>query len=302
MVDAGRRAVLAMLALSGALVATACAPVLRPGNGASRTARPESGHATATAAPPMPTPTPTPTPSASAVDPAEVAARFQGTPPTAFGLDLPGVRTGLLAPVDAAGMPRVALTFDACGGSGGSACDTDLLSVLRAAGVPATLFLNARWIAANPALAAELAADPLFLLANHGTQHRPLSVAGTAAYGIAGTGSAAEAVDEVWGNHLALTALTGAPPRHFRAGTAHYDDVGVQIALALGEEPIGFTVNGDGGASYGASTVHAEMCRVGAGGIVLAHMNQPQGGTAEGTAMAITALRERGVQFVHVDG
>jgi peptidoglycan/xylan/chitin deacetylase (PgdA/CDA1 family) len=40
--------------------------------------------------------------------------------------------------------------------------------------VPATLFVNARWIEANPRQFRQLAADPLFEIANHGTEHRPL--------------------------------------------------------------------------------------------------------------------------------
>ncbi len=154
-----------------------------------------------------------------------------------------------MQPVSPANVPRVALTFDACGGRGGSDVDSALIDGLRADGIPATLFLNSRWIQANPQLAADLAADPLFELGNHGTSHVPLSVTGRDAYGIPGTRSSQEAVDEVWGNHELLTTLTGRPPRFFRAGTAHYDEIGAQIVLDLGETPIGFSVNGDGGAS-----------------------------------------------------
>jgi hypothetical protein len=65
-----------------------------------------------------------------------------------------------------------------------------------------------------------------------------------------------------------------------RSGTAHYDDVAVRIVHDLGELPIGFTVNGDGGATFSASTVHEEFLRVDAGGTILVHMNQPDSGTA----------------------
>lgn len=168
--------------------------------------------------------------------------------------------------------------------------------------MPATLFLNSRWMDANPALTAELAADPLFVLGNHGTRHVPLSVTGREAYGIAGTASAQEAVDEVWQNHVRLTELLGAPPRFFRPGTAFYDDIGLAIVRDLGVEPIGFAVNGDGGATFPVRTVRREIGQAAGGAIVIAHMNQPGSATAEGVEGAIADLRARGVAFIHVDG
>lgn len=291
-----RRAVLAGLAGVAITGLVACAPEPRTSVAAPVTERPSPP----SPIPATPTPTPTPTP-APVIDPAAIATRFAGVAPTRWGMDLPGISTHLVAPMAANGAARVALTFDACGGGGGSGIDHELLDALRRESIAATLFLNARWIEAHHALAAELAADPLFLLANHGTSHRPLAVDGRAAYGIAGTASAAAAVDEVWGNHVVLTELTGVPPRYFRAGTAHYDDVAVQIVHALGEIPIGFSVNGDGGASYGAGTVRSEFGRASAGGIVLAHMNQPHGGTHPGALDAARDLRAHGVEFVHVD-
>lgn len=290
---ATRRAVLAgagVLALAGL---AACAPLSRPHAGQeSASPGPSSSHGSPT---PSAAPTPTPTPT---VDPAAVAARYAGAAPTAFGLDLPGIRQ-TIAPAAAL---RVALTFDACGGRCGSRVDARLVDTLRREGVPATLFLNSRWIDANPALAADLAADPLFVIGNHGTRHVPLSVTGREAYGIAGTASSQEAVDEVWQNHVRLSELLGAPPRLFRPGTAFYDDIGLAIVRDLGVQPIGFAVNGDGGATFPARTVRREIGQAAGGSIVIAHMNQPGSGTAEGIEGAIADLRARGAAFVHVDG
>ena len=105
----------------------------------------------------------------------------------------------------------IALTFDACGGPGGSGYDQALIDFLRRHEVPATLFLNSRWIDANPAAFRLLAAEPLFEIANHGTRHRPLSVTGRSAYGIPGTRNAGEVYDEVAGNQAKLTRLLGCP-------------------------------------------------------------------------------------------
>ncbi len=67
------------------------------------------------------------------------------------------------------------------------------------------------------------------MIANHGTRHRPLSVTGRSAYGIAGTRSAGEVYDEVAGNQAKLTRLLGVPPRFFRSGTAYCDDIAARI-------------------------------------------------------------------------
>ncbi|MEU3568900.1 polysaccharide deacetylase family protein, partial [Kitasatospora sp. NPDC036755] len=112
---------------------------------------------------------------------AEVVERYGPLAPSEWGLEVSGVTTELPE-----GEAATALTFDACGGPGGNGYDAGLIDFLRAHDVPATLFLNARWIDANPDEFERLAADPLFEIGNHGTVHRPLSVTGRSAYGIAG--------------------------------------------------------------------------------------------------------------------
>jgi peptidoglycan/xylan/chitin deacetylase (PgdA/CDA1 family) len=226
-------------------------------------------------------------------DPATVGSLNRSRTPTQWGMSLPGVATSF-APAGR----QIALTFDACRG----ACDETLLDTLQRNGVPAVLFLCALWIDANPGRAAQLAANPLFDVGNHGTRHVPLSVTGRSAYGIAGTRSAEEAVAEVWTNHTKITALTGKPPTWFRPGTAHYDDVAVEIVRELGEQPLGFSVNADNGATAPAAAVRSNIAHAAPGSIVLAHMNRPQSGTAAGVGDAITTLRAAGWDFVSVSG
>ena len=231
------------------------------------------------------------------IDPSEVAQANAGRTPMQWGMSVPGVHTRL-ADAGLPEAPTLALTFDACGGPGGSGVDDALLALLEREQIPATLFLNQRWIEANRALAERLAATPLFEIGNHGSRHVPLSVTGRSAYGIAGTVNASEAAIEVWTNHELLTELLGRPPRWFRSGTAHYDEVAASIAVQLGEQPVGFTTNGDAGATASAASVNAALVGTAAGGIVLAHMNRPKGRTAVGLAAALPRLRARGTRFV----
>ena len=238
------------------------------------------------------------------VRPRDVAARYSGIRPVSWGSALPGilgrapVRTVL---VRGRRHPVACLTFDACGnpaaGSASNGFDDELVDFLRERRVPATLFISKRWATARPRLAAALAEDPLFEIGNHGTLHRPVSVDGRAAYGVAGTASAAEAVREVWENTLHLERLVGRRPTLFRSGTAHYDDVGVAIVRALGQRPVGFGTNADFGATASAATVADGLRRMESGGIALAHVNRPHGATAEGVRAAVPRMREAGFVF-----
>ena len=194
----------------------------------------------------------------------------------------------------------VALTLDACGGRTGGGYDAELIATLRRERVPATLFVNARWIEANPRKFRRLAADPLFEIANHGTEHRPLSVTGRSAYGIAGTGSVAQVLDEVTVNQRLITRLTGVVPAFFRSGTAYYDDVAVRAVNDLGLRVVNFDVLGDAGATYSAAQVADAMLSSKPGSIVLAHMNRPDSGTAEGINVALPKLSRRDFRFVRL--
>jgi len=225
----------------------------------------------------------------------EIESRYAATAPSTWGLDVPEVVPRL----HRAGR-AIALTFDACGGPGGHGYDAALIGFLRRVQIPATLFLNSRWVDANPGVFRDLAADLLFDIANHGTRHLPLSVRGRSAYGIRGTRNVGEVYDEVVGNAHKLFGLLGHPVRLFRSGTAHYDDVATRIVGDLGERVIGFEVNGDGGATFTAQQVAEALHTVRPGSIVISHMNHPGHGTAAGMRAALPALVDGGYRFVHV--
>jgi peptidoglycan/xylan/chitin deacetylase (PgdA/CDA1 family) len=226
---------------------------------------------------------------------AQVVARYGHLSPHSWGFEGPGVVRDLPA-----SRRVIALTFDACGGPGGSGYDQALIGFLRRREVPATLFLNSRWIDANPALFRQLAGEPLFEIANHGTRHLPLSVTGRFAYGIPGTRNAGEVYDEVARNQAKLTRLLGVPPRWFRPGTGYCDDVAARIVTALGEHLVSFSINGDGGATFTPGQVRSTVTAAPGGSIVICHMNHPASGTARGIAAAVPRLMAAGYRFVRL--
>ncbi|MGA9172813.1 MAG: polysaccharide deacetylase family protein [Thermoactinomyces sp.] len=195
----------------------------------------------------------------------------------------------------------IALTFDACGGKHGDGYDQKLIDYLIKERIPATLFINSRWIKANPETFIKLAHNPLFEIENHGTQHRPLSVTGRSAYGIKGTKNAKAVINEVLGNEQLITRLTGRKPKFFRTGTAFYDDVAVKLVYGLGEKPVNYDILGDAGATYNTRQVEQALLTAKPGSIVIMHMNQPSHDTAEGVIKGIPLLKQKGFRFVKLE-
>ena len=285
---ASRRAVLAAALGAGALA------------GCGRTADLASGGHLVSATPPAaasgpPRTVPLATAPAPAPTRAQIVARYGHLSPHTWGFGGPGVIRDLHT-----SRRVIALTFDACGGPGGSGYDQALIGFLRRHQVPATLFLNSRWIDANPAISRRLASEPLFEIANHGTRHLPLSVTGRSAYGITGTRNAGQVYDEVAANQAKLTRLLGVPPRLFRTGTAYSDDIAARIVTAMTVRLVTFSVNGDGGATFTPRQVRNTVTAAPGGSLVLCHMNHPGSGTAQGIAAAVPRLLHTGYRFAHL--
>lgn len=218
---------------------------------------------------------------------------FDGKVPSQWGEAPDGVLTRLDTDQDV-----IALTFDACGGPKSSGYDEELIRFLENEKISATLFINARWIYANPDAFRALAASPLFEIANHGLLHKPCSVTGRSAYNIQGTATVAELVDEIEINGRLIASLTGSRPAFYRPGTAYCDEIGVQIAMSLGYRVAGFSVLGDAGATYTREQVKNALLAAMPGAIVILHMNHPEGQTRNGVMDAIPELKKRGVRFV----
>jgi peptidoglycan/xylan/chitin deacetylase (PgdA/CDA1 family) len=188
----------------------------------------------------------------------------------------------------------VALTLDACGG----AYDRDLIATLVRLQVPATIFVTRRWLDANPAALRELLAHPaLFEMENHGSAHVP-AVVGGSVYGMPGARDAAGVEREVEGGAQAIARAAGRAPAWYRGAGAVYGEQGEQTIARLGYRIAGFSLNADDGGTLGAASVSRRLREVRPGDIIIAHLNRPTSGTAEGLAATLPELLARDLRFV----
>jgi len=220
--------------------------------------------------------------------------RFGDRKPTQWSETVPGVMRYLDLP---ASQKTAALTLDACG-SNHDGYDKALIDFLIAEKIPATLFLNLRWIEKNPYLFDALSRNPLFDIQNHGQRHLPASVNGKSIYNLPGTTSVSDLIQEVDGCSREIRTRTGVMPNYYRSGTAYYDEVAVEVINAMGLRVAGFSVLGDAGCSYSAAQVKEAVSQAQPNDIIIAHMNHPEKQTAEGLIPALKALRAKGLRFV----
>lgn len=222
--------------------------------------------------------------------------KYESKEPTQWGERIDGVVNNLNT-----NEKIIALTFDACGGPNGSSYDKELIDYLISEQIPATLFINYRWIEANKETFLELDKNGLFEIENHGKEHRPLSVKSNSIYGIDGTNSIQGVIDEIKLNEKMIYDLTGNKTKYFRSGTAYYDEIGVSIAKELGYEVIGFSVNSDAGATFTTKEIKKSMKACKSGDIVIGHFNQPSKSTYEGLKNTLIELKNEGYKFVKLD-
>lgn len=192
----------------------------------------------------------------------------------------------------------IALTFDACGGVHGSGYDEELIAYLIEMSIPATLFINGRWIEENKEVMRMLAQNDLFEIENHGYAHKPLSMDGRSAYGIKGTEGIKGILDEITKNQDAIAVFTGRSPRYFRSGTAYYDDISLEVLNELNLKAVNFDVLGDAGATFNKEQMIRSVRGAKNGSILLYHMNQPHKEIAEGIKSVVPMLMDMGYNFV----
>lgn len=221
-----------------------------------------------------------------------LVGQFGQATPTGWSEKAPGVKTQFTA-----NSKTIALTFDACGGE----YDKALIEYLEKENIPATLFVTGLWIDRHPEDFIELSKKPLFEIENHGLNHKPCSISGNSAYDIAGTKNVGEAADEIELNAQKINSLIGRKPKFYRSGTAYTDEICPQIAAALNEKVVSYTVVGDAGGTLTAEQVKITLLSAKSGDIVLMHMNKPGSGTLPGIMAAIPELKAKGYTFAKLE-
>ncbi|MFW6365660.1 MAG: polysaccharide deacetylase family protein [Spirochaetota bacterium] len=197
----------------------------------------------------------------------------------------------------------IALTLDACGGRGPGTYDREMIEYLKQEHVPATLFINARWAQAHPAVFTRLCSDPLFDIASHGYRHCPCTIAPAERYGIEATSSIPALVEEVERSSRVLQKLGARFPRYFRSGTAWYDECSIHIIEEMGYRIVNFDVNSrDYDRFAPAEKIAGHILEAKPGSIIIMHMNRPGSNSLAALKIAVPQLRERGYTFVHLSG
>jgi peptidoglycan/xylan/chitin deacetylase (PgdA/CDA1 family) len=196
----------------------------------------------------------------------------------------------------------VALTFDACGGKHGSACDKELIEYLHHEKIPATLFISGKWIDSQFTEFLNLSRDTLFEIENHGLNHIPCTITGQSAYGIKGTSCLEEAFDEIEGNARKIEALTKHRPLYFRSATAFIDEASASMAMRLGITTVGYQVlSGDAVPFVQESVIEQNVVnKIKPGAIVIMHFNHPEWNTKEALERIVPKLRKMGYSFVRL--
>jgi len=193
------------------------------------------------------------------------------------------------------GQKRVALTFDACMGK----VDDRILNALVNNNIKATIFASARWMKYNARAIVILKAHPdLFEIENHGAQHLPAVDEVKDVFGLKSAGSAEAVAAEVEDGAAAVQATFGHWPQWYRGAGAIYTPTSMELVKTLEFKLGGFSMSGDGGASWTATHAEKVISAAKDGDVIIAHINQPTKPAGEGVVKGILKLKEEGFSFV----
>ncbi len=200
---------------------------------------------------------------------------------------------------------RIALTFDLCESAREIAgYDGRIVDLLRAEGVRATFFAGGHWMRTHGERAAQLLADPLFEVGQHGWSHRNLAVLGGDDLRREIDAATVEAA-RVRSELLARPCMAGvaiAPLKSFRYPFGDCDDAAQTAVRDAGLTAIQWDVApGDPAPGIGARAIARTIVNdVRPGSIVVLHANGRGRRTAEALAIAIPELRARGYAFATI--
>ncbi len=227
-----------------------------------------------------------------------ILSQFKNASPGQFGPFVKGVDEDIIT-----NEKIMALTFDACGGPHGSGYDAELINFLIKEKIPATLFLSGLWIDAHIDKVKELSTNPLFEIENHGLTHHPCAIAGESKYGIHGTSSVSQAIDEIELNARKIEFITMRKPLYYRSATATTDEACAAIAKHLQETIISYDLlSGDAVAGTPTAVIKSNLLKgTKEGAIVIMHMNHPEWDGYEALREAMIEWRRAGFFFVKLE-
>lgn len=193
--------------------------------------------------------------------------------------------------------PYVALTFDACMGK----ADERILQALIDHHIRATIFVTARWLKYNSQAIAQIKAHPeLFEVENHGMRHVPAVDVPVTVFGLAAAGSAPAVQTEVDGGTAAIEKIFGSRPTWFRGATGKYTERSEAQIQKLNYRIAGYSVLGDGGASFSKQKAASTIGNAKDGDVIVAHINQPKKPAGLGVVEGILKLKAAGFIFLRL--
>lgn len=201
----------------------------------------------------------------------------------------------------------VALTFDADmtqgmykqlqSGQVASWYNKDVIDVLEADKVPATIFITGLWAKAYPQVTKELFDNPLFEIGNHSYSHPGFT---TGCFNLPKVGNKET---EFRDSQEILKSITGVYPKFFRFPGGCHTDIDLKLAKKYGLKVVGWdVVSGDSFNPNTQSIIINVERKVKPGSIILMHL---QGGknapaTAKALPEIISFLKSKGYTFVKV--
>jgi peptidoglycan/xylan/chitin deacetylase (PgdA/CDA1 family) len=194
--------------------------------------------------------------------------------------------------------PYVALTFDACMGR----ADERILQALIDHHIKATIFATARWLKYNAVAIDKIKAHPdLFEVEDHGAMHRPAVDKPMSVFGLAAAGSPAAVAAEVTGGAEAVEKIFGHRPHWFRGAAGQYTASSMKQIEALHLKVAGYSVLGDGGASFSKQKTAITIAKAKDGDVIVAHINQPKKPAGIGVVEGILKLKAAGFIFLRLE-
>ncbi len=194
--------------------------------------------------------------------------------------------------------PYVALTLDACMGK----TDERILQALIDNHIRATIFVTARWLKYNAKAIEQIKTHPdLFEVEDHGAMHRPAVDQPMRVFGLAAAGSSQAVAAEVMGGAEAIEKVFGIKPHWFRGATGQYTASSLKQIETLHLKVAGYSVLGDGGASFSTPYAAFVIGNAKDGDVIVAHINQLTKPAGAGVVEGILKLKAAGFIFLRME-